>query len=114
MSTSFKCKVSDIYEIDYVNNNNDDNDDENDDENDDDEMRCSAHCAKANWVRSQLLETLMRSNCGENINCLVKDNDDESDDFYLMIFSFSLTFFEWCMIQFYSCIFSASCVKIRN
>ena len=68
MSTSSNCKVADIDEI---NDNNDDNDDD-DMVDDDDEMRCSAHCAKANWVRSQLLQTLMRSNGGgENINCLV-------------------------------------------
>ena len=89
MSTSFKCKVADIYEIDDVDNNNDDNYDDNDDDNDDDdgdEMRCGAHCAKANWVRSQLLETLMRSNCGENINCLVKDNDASSMMIVIILF----------------------------
>ena len=36
-----------------------------------------AHCAKANWVRSQLLQILMRSNTGENTNCVVTDNDDD-------------------------------------
>ena len=47
MSTSFKCKVADIYEIGDVDNNNDDNNEDNDDDNDDDdgdddEMRLGA------------------------------------------------------------------------